>query len=134
MAGVAFDLELLVGVTGVAEGLDLEALAEGVGAAGVFDSVLPLDLEDRPAVMSISIESGFSPKLSRIFFFFDDSVWGVGGPAFLGGGVALGCALGLLEKATLLPPRIILAATLLLCSFVIDLIQASLNLLLSFAA
>ena len=85
------DLELLVGVADAGAGLDLEARAEGVGAVGVVDSVLPRDLEDLPAVISISMESGFNPKLSRIFFFFDDSVCaGVAGAAFLGGGVALG--------------------------------------------
>ena len=124
------DLELLEGVTGVAgvaAPFDLEALAGGV-ALLVLDSVAPLVLVDLPDVTSISIWSGSKPKLSNIFFFLDDSVAG----AFLGGGV--GFAAGFVFRVTPLLPKIMLDATLLLCNLLMDLRQASLNLLLSLAA
>ena len=126
------DLELLEGVTGVAgvaAPFDLEALAGGV-ALLVLDSVAPLVLVDLPDVTSISIWSGSKPKLSNIFFFLDDSVAGAG--AFLGGGV--GFAAGFVFRVTPLLPKIMLDATLLLCNLLMDLRQASLNLLLSLAA
>lgn len=60
---------------------------------------------------------------------------GVG--AFLGGGVGFAGGVdfaGLVVKATPLLPKIILDATLLFCSLLIDLMQASLNRFPSLAA